>query len=164
MIRGNISENVSCSRADLKNLTFSFVIDSCKDKVEERLQCTFSLTEPEAYNKHCGRGLELIVKPFWGKGKDIWQRATQFVRAWALYAFQSTPCKASAFLASPEGLHILSKPSASLANTEVGNKYSGPGKRQEQCESPFNAFDLDVMLAEEAAKVRQIFVFSFISK
>jgi hypothetical protein len=153
IIRGVNVEKIPCSRAALKNLTFSFVIDSCKNKVEEGLQCNFSLTEPEGGNKHDGRGLALIVEPFWGKGREELKKATHFVRAWALHAMKPTPCKASAFLVAPEGLHILGKSSATPAEIEAGHHLGGCRKHEEQPKSPFSASDLDHMLAEETAKV-----------
>jgi hypothetical protein len=150
---GGTVENIPCSRAALKNLTFSFIIDSCKDKVEDGLHCSFSLTESGGRGKHGGLGLELVVKPLRGLDKDELEMATRFVRAWALLAIQPTPCKVSAFLASPEGLYILNKSCATLADKEAGQSSDDLEKHWEQSKSLFSASDLDHMLAEEAAKV-----------
>lgn len=150
VIRGDYVQNVPCSRAALKNLAFSFVIDSSKEKVEQRLRCTFFLNESKGPNKIDGQELDLVVKPLWATEKEEFEKATQFLRAWALRAFQSTPCKASTFLLCPEGLHILSKSlSALLANSVPGKPSGDPGKSP----SPFNVSDLDLMLSEETAKV-----------
>jgi hypothetical protein len=81
VIRGGCVVNMSCSRAALKNLAFSFVIDTCRDKVEQRLRCTFSLTEPKEGNKHDDIGLELVVKPLRGNDKEHLGMATRFARA-----------------------------------------------------------------------------------
>jgi hypothetical protein len=152
VIRGDCVEIFSCSYAVLKNLAFSFVIDGCKDKVEQRLRCTFTLTESEEGNKFDGRGLELMVKPLWSNDKESLGKATRFARVWALHAIQPTPCKASTFLESAESLRILGKScSATVPSSESGKRLGDPDKLREQ-KSPFIS-DLDRMLVEETAKV-----------
>jgi len=153
VIRGDCVAKMFCSRAALKNLAFSFVIDSCRDNVEQRLRCTFSLTEPKEGNKHDHIGLELVVKPLWDNDKEHLGMATRFARAWVFHAIQQTPCKASAFLASAEGVHTVSKSfSATPASNKSGKPLGEPEKLQER-KSLFNASDLDRMLVEETAKV-----------
>jgi hypothetical protein len=149
VIRGKFTENVPCSRAALKNLAFSFVIDSFKEKVEQRLGCTFFLQEPKGSNKIGGRELDLLVKPQLATENEGAEMATRFLRAWALLAMQSTPCKASTFLVSPEALYILGKSSSMPANGVLGRHSGNP----EKALSPYSTSDLDLMLSEETAKV-----------
>lgn len=151
VIRGDYIENVPCSRAALKNLAFSFVVDSSKEKVEQRLRCTFSLVEAKGPEKTGERELDLVVKRLLGTEKGEFEKATRFLRAWALRAIQSMPYKASVFLVSPEGLHILgqSPPPVMPANGAPGKRLDDP----ENTRSPYSALDLDLMLSEETAKV-----------
>jgi hypothetical protein len=162
VIRGDCVEILSCSYAALKNLGFSFIIDGCKDKLEQRLRCTFSLTESEEGNKFDGRGLELLVKPLWSNDKESLGKATRFARAWALHAIQPRPCKASTFLETAESSRILDKLcSATVASSESGKRLGDPNKPREQ-KSPFIS-DLDGMLIEETAKVRYTFYIQFLA-
>jgi hypothetical protein len=152
LIQGKYTENVRCSRAALKNLAFSFVVDSSKEKVEQKLGCTFTLQEPKGNSKSCGHELDLVVKRLPGTTNEQIQTATRFLRAWSLRAMQFTPCKASTFLICPEGSHILATlPSAStMPANEVLEK---PSDVPENTHSIYKATDLDLLLSEETAKV-----------
>jgi hypothetical protein len=150
VIRGKYTENMPCSRAALKNLAFSFIIDnSFKEKVEERLGCTFSLHESKG-SKTGGSELDLLVKRLSGTENEEADKATRFLRAWAFRAMESTPCKVSTFLDSPEGLHIIGKTSTVMPKNGISGKRSGG---PEITQPSFNASDLDLLLNEEAAKV-----------
>jgi len=152
VIQGKYTENMCCSCADLKNLAFSFVVDSSKEKVEQKLGCTFTLQEPTGNSKPCGRELKLVVKRLPGTSNEQIQKATRFLRAWSLRAMQFAPCKASTFLVCPEGLRILAtlpSPSTMPAN-DVLEKPSGV---PENTHSLYKDTDLDLLLSEETAKV-----------
>jgi hypothetical protein len=150
IVRGAFLEIVPCSRAALKNLAYSFVIDSSKEKVEQGLRCSFSLNESKGSNKTGGTELDLAVRrPVSTEDKDF-EKATRFLRAWALRAMQNTPCKPSTFLVCPEGLFILGKSPPVIPANDVSEKRSGD---RENTRSSFNASDLDLLLSEETAKV-----------
>lgn len=152
VIQDKYNENVRCSRAALKNLAFSFVVDSSKEKVEQKLGCTFTLQEPKGSSKSCGRELDLVVKRLPGTSNEQIQKATRFLRAWSLRAMQFAPCKASTFMVCPEGLRILAtlpSPSTMLEN-DVSEKPSGV---PENTHSLYKDTDLDLLLSEETAKV-----------
>jgi hypothetical protein len=149
-VRGYCLETVPCSRAALKNLAYSFVIDSSKERVEQRLQCTFSLKESKESSNAEGVELDLaVVRPASTEDKQF-ERATRFLRAWALHAMRPTPCKPSEFLVCPEGLYILGKSPSVMPANNIPGKRSGD---QENIRLGFNAADLDFMLSEETAKV-----------
>jgi hypothetical protein len=150
IVRGAFLEIVPCSRAALKNLAYSFVIDSSKEKVEQRLRCSFSLSESQGPNKTGETELDLAVRrPVSTEDKEF-EKATRFLRAWALRAMQNTPCKPSTFLVCPEGLFIIGKSPPGIPANGVSEKRSGD---RENTRSSFNASDLDLLLSEETAKV-----------
>jgi hypothetical protein len=111
--------------------------------VEQRLRCQFSLNETKRSNQTGGSELELVVKRHLGTDNEGFEKATLFLRAWALHAMQSVPCKASSFLVSLEGVHILGKSLPATMTIAVS------GKRG----SLYSASDLDLLLSEEKAKV-----------
>ena len=148
IVQGSYLKNIPCSNTALKNLVYSFFIDTSKEKLEQRLRCAVSLKEP--LKKNCGWELQLEVKPAVATDGNVLNKATRFLHAWALRAMKSVPCKPSTFLISAEGLQILGKSEpAVLASDDSGQHSCGSGKTG----SNHNVSDLGLLLSEETAKV-----------
>lgn len=142
VLKGSFVDSISCSPAALKNLAFS-LLDSGSNEVEQRLRCSFSVVLPEAEKLESQR-LDLVVERNVGTEKSEFEKATKFVRAWALQAIQPTPCKLSSFLSSPKGISILGRLSPVLPEKGIQVRRSGDPERN----------SLDQMINEEKARVR----------